>query len=366
MTQQKNLFTEQKKVKPMVEDMISELLEGEKRHIALDFVAYLRENRMPPTWASANSWKASYKNKGVCYIKLDQHGKNVWKVNPITDHSKDYDAFTDKENLREIIWKNVAYCTRCHPNTCAPKGCADTFCGMRKVYWGREIDGVCRGGDTSFVNPDEQAIQCLKKMFAFKRQTIEGNAVPKVKYVAQKRRVSKTEVVALKHDIKVVGLSLAKSDLPQSMDSLGALWGMYTDDHRRKTKHMKLPIAQYGISLMGGGAHDYIVGSEVTEFEDVGEEMVAVTIPAGKYIKDTFNAYDFDQLVTQTLPGREPKVKCWAEENGVAIGSPAMFVEVYPVQDMVNPEGEVTNENFRQEDRLKAKYPLMYTLLPLE
>ena len=366
MTEQKKLFTEQKNTKPMVEDVIRELLGGERRQIALDFAAYLRESKMPPTWASANSWKVSYKNKGVCYIKLDQHGRDVWRVNPITDHSKDYDAFTEKEDLRETIWKNVAHCTRCHPNSCAPNGCGDTFSGVRKTYFGKEFEGICRGGDTSFVNPDEEAIRCLKKMFEFKRQAILGNAVPKVKYVSQKRRVSKTEVIVLEHGIKVVGLSLAKSGLPKSMEGMGALWGAYSDEHRRKTKNVKLPIVGYGISLMSADSYDYIVGSEVSEFAEIDGEMVACTIPAEKYIKDTFNAYDFDQLVTETLPGREPKVRLWAEENGITIANPALFIEVYPVQDMVKPEGEVTNENFRQEDRLQAKYPLMYTLLPVE
>lgn len=365
MTEQQNLFTEQKKIKPKIEAMIIEQLEGGNRQSALDFVAYLRGNKMPPTWTSANSWKVGYKNKGVCYIKLDQHGRDIWRVNPIIDHTEEYDAFTEAENLRGIIWKNVAYCTRCHPNTCAPKGEADVFSGVRKIYWGKEIDGVCRGGDTSFVNPDAEAIECLKKLFAFKQRAIEGNAVPRVKYVGRKRRVSKTELVVLEHEIMVVGLSLVKSGLPQSMENLGALWGMYTDDLRRKTKNVKLPIISYGISLMDGTL-DYVVGTEVTEFEDVGDDMAAVTIPAGRYIRDTFNAYDFDQLVTETLAGREAVVTRWAEENGVTIGNPAMFAEVYPVQEMANPQGEVTNDSFRQDDRLNALYPQMYTLLPLK
>lgn len=364
-----HLYTEQKTTKPMIEDIITQLLHGENRQMALDFVAYLRENKMPPTWASANSWKVSFKNKGVCYIKLDQHGRSVWRVNPIIDHTKEYDEFTQRENLRNVIQQNPAYCTRCHPGTCAkactPSAEEDSFSGVRKVYWGVEIAGICRGGDTSFVNPDAAAIECLMKLFAFRRQTIESNTVKKVKYVAQKRRISKIEVIVLDHDIKVVGLSLAKSGLPQTMESLGALWGMYTDEHRRKIKHVKLPIVNYGISLMGG-ARDYIVGTEVVEFEDVGGDMVTVAIPAGRYIQDTFNAYDFEQLVTETLAAREPKVKQWEEENGITAQKPAMFVEVYPVQEMVNPQGEVTNENFRQDDRLAALYPVMYTLLPIE
>ena len=72
-----SLYKEQKANKPKVEDIIPNWLDGDMKNNALDFVTWLRVNKMSPTWASANSWKVSYKSKGVCYIKLLCNDRNI-------------------------------------------------------------------------------------------------------------------------------------------------------------------------------------------------------------------------------------------------------------------------------------------------
>lgn len=362
---EKSLFQAQKQTKPRIEEAIATLLEGETQQNALAFAAHLRANKMPPTWASANSWKASYRSKGVCYVKIDRHGKNAWWINPLTDYTEAYAAFVEAEGLRDIIWRNPAYCTRCHPNTCAPKGAADTFRGIIKAYFGKDIDHVCRCGDTSFRNPDRAALRCVEKMLAFKRQAIAEDRVPQCKYMPARRRISKTELVTLAQEVKVAGLNLARAGWAHRMEKAGDLWGAYTDAHRIEVR-AKIPIVAYGIWCGEAAGNDYIVGNAVDAFEGIGDAFATFTIPAGTYIRDSFNAFDFEELVCRTLGTREKIVAKWAEDSGIAIGNPAFFIEVYPLQDMVKPAGEVTNESFRQDDRLKAKYPMMYTLLPVE
>ena len=46
----------QKKPKPEIENVIPEYLDGDMKKTALDFVAWLRANKMNPVWASANIW----------------------------------------------------------------------------------------------------------------------------------------------------------------------------------------------------------------------------------------------------------------------------------------------------------------------
>ena len=60
----------QKKIKPMIEDVISEYLVGENKEMSLEFFSYLRKNKIKPIWTTHNSWKATYKNKVICYIRL--------------------------------------------------------------------------------------------------------------------------------------------------------------------------------------------------------------------------------------------------------------------------------------------------------
>lgn len=362
---EQTLYQEQKKTRPAIETIIPAHLGGEKQKAALDFVAYLRENKMPPAWASGNSWKSSYKGKGVCYIKLDQQGKGTWKIEPLINASKAYEDFVEAENLRDIIWRNLALCTRCHPNTCAPKGMAETFSGVKKLYFGKAFDNVCRGGDTSFRNPDEEAIQCVKKLLDFRRRAIEGHTVPMTKYVSAKRRISQTEVITLAKEIRVAGLSLAKAGWPHKTEKAGDLWRAYSDEQRMRI-NAKSPIVDYGIWHSVSGAEDYIAGSEVDAFEGIDDAFVTFTIPAGQYIKDTFNAFDYEDLVTGVLPKRKEMLRVWAKANGIAIAGPSMFIEVYPVQEMIGSQGETTSGHLKSEDRFKARYPKMYTLLSVE
>ena len=44
-----SLYQEQKKIKPEIEKIILELLDGDVKKAAFDFVAHLRENKMSPT-----------------------------------------------------------------------------------------------------------------------------------------------------------------------------------------------------------------------------------------------------------------------------------------------------------------------------
>lgn len=130
-----SLYKEQKKIRPKINDIFSDMLSGEKLSIALDFIAYLRSNKMSPVWASASSWKCSYKNKGVCYIRTEgaeffhSMGDGSWSITLYDDNSDDYNSYVVNGNYQDIVWNNRALkkCHRCHPQKCAPKGNEKTF-----------------------------------------------------------------------------------------------------------------------------------------------------------------------------------------------------------------------------------------------
>ena len=75
-----------------------------------------------------------------------------------------------------------------------------------------------------------------------------------------------------------------------------------------------------------------------------------VTIPAGKYIKDTFNARDFDDLAI-LADMRTEWVKTWAKENGEKIINSLPVIKVEPAKEgKANPHAT----------------PPMYILTPVE
>ena len=66
----------EKITRPKIEDIINDFLSGEILSNALNFISYLKENRMSPQWSAANSWKVRYKAHNVLFIRLGSEG--VW------------------------------------------------------------------------------------------------------------------------------------------------------------------------------------------------------------------------------------------------------------------------------------------------
>ena len=152
-----------------------------------------------------------------------------------------------------------------------------------------------------------------------------------------------TEIVTIDNKIKVVGLSLQKSGLPISFESLGRLWGIFGENHRGKVKNAVKPIVEYSVAL--NNIPDYIAGCAVTEFGDLEESWLSYVILPGKYIKDTFNAETFEQLVEEKIGKRNEKA--WAEKNKIKINE-EFAIEVYPI------------------DAIEGKNVEMYTLTPIK
>lgn len=169
-------MSEHKKSGRKIEDVISELLDGDIKQNAMDFVTYLRDNKFTLARTSTGeSWKIGYKGKGVGRILWLT--KNNWNVCPYADYTKEYEDYLKRENLQEIIMNNLFFCHRCHPHSCAPRGVKEEeFKGHTKKYFGIEVHTMCKHWDAFFHNPDPKTIDCIKKMIEFNKQTIISNS----------------------------------------------------------------------------------------------------------------------------------------------------------------------------------------------
>jgi len=169
-------MSDEKKIKPKIDDVISDLLDGEMKKNALNFISYLRENKMSISRASGNAeakridgaWKAAYKSKGMCRIWLS---KNHWIVCPYIDYTKDFETYIKNENLQDIIWDNLFKCRICSPKLCSSQASKseETFRGFNKTYFGKEFDNICKFWDAYFQNPDDKTINCIKRILDFKK-----------------------------------------------------------------------------------------------------------------------------------------------------------------------------------------------------
>ena len=177
-------YTEQNKIKPMIEDVIPDFLDGDNKRIALEFIAYLRENKMKPVWAIQNGWKAVYKGKVLYYIRLPKHEQQFrtkkqsdetewtrsWVVTPFPQNINKYEELIINEGWQNLIWENMGYCYTC-PNAVNSYKCE----GINKTILGKEFENLCRGqlyggGMAWFVNPDETTISYIKKLLDFEKQ----------------------------------------------------------------------------------------------------------------------------------------------------------------------------------------------------
>ena len=178
-----------KKSKPVAEDVIPEVLDGELRENALRFAAYMRENKMPFKQHTTNrqTQSAKYKSKTICkmvvydanatkyYDVRQPTGVQSWLVNPWLDRINHYDENIANEGLQNIVWDNVKYCVWgvnsgmtgdyrfCKPN----HGCAG---GVNITRCGKTLHGVCPNCTYMFWDPGEAEIAAVKRLMELEKQ----------------------------------------------------------------------------------------------------------------------------------------------------------------------------------------------------
>ena len=184
--------------KPKLEELIPDYLDGDMKKTALDFIAYMRANKMPPAYRPSLRYKCNYKGSGICTISLprtfgnpnpysdnefaqewmsQENIKNNWVVIPQLDHLSWYEDKID-EKMKNIIWdkKNIYFCNGCwasNPNFPEPR----ESCGPRpvKTIFGKEFKGLCGRGFFWFFNPDETTIGCIKKLLELEQMARTKN-----------------------------------------------------------------------------------------------------------------------------------------------------------------------------------------------
>ena len=85
---------------------------------------------------------------------------------PYLNHIQDYEDRIFLESWQDIIWDDLHYCRKCAYN------CSNLI----KTILGKVFTGLCRAQfyngrfPVSFVNPDEAAINRIKKLLEFERE----------------------------------------------------------------------------------------------------------------------------------------------------------------------------------------------------
>jgi len=171
MPEQKNLtvLQQQKLTKPTPEDAFSEFLVGETKDNALNFISWLRDNKLSPRWDGIYRWKVSYKSKYICYINLPWPPSNgIWEVKPNRLFFWEYGKYITDDKLKKFVLDIVQF-----------PGC-NRECGRKKdvEFLGSKFDEVCACWPFRVKNPDGATLENLKILVLMSKDIIiELNAV---------------------------------------------------------------------------------------------------------------------------------------------------------------------------------------------
>ena len=155
------------------------------------------------------------------------------------------------------------------------------------------------------------------------------------------------EIITQETEIKVVGWSMIKCvelGLVPEKDWM-AMYAFFgesgsLEEEWARIKNRKEPNVNYAVWTNEG---NLIIGTEVTDFDGQDEFFGCTTILPGDYVKITWNAKDFNDLVENKMATVNERVGFDEFVKGRNIKT-GQYIEVYPQED------------------IKKQYPECYTL----
>jgi len=197
MAEQKiSLYQDQKKAKPLIEDMIPNWFDGEMKNHATDFVTRLRVKKLNPTWFLANQWKIASKGKMLCRISLNtfwcpKKEDTKWVVTTYLQNLKEYEDVIINEDLQHLLWNNVLYCAykpldslpaeeaRSYPGQAPCNNHGNCNPGKNITVCNKELTNICCNDNRQFFwirNPDQSALDGIIKLLELEKAARNNNA----------------------------------------------------------------------------------------------------------------------------------------------------------------------------------------------
>lgn len=210
-------FKEQKENKPPIEDFCEYFLTDTTLKEGMAWLLELsRELKMKPCWYAFNSYKCSYKGKGVVYytvggrVQIKTTQKNWLHIRVYLADSCDMENFlkSQSEDVRAEYIKNIKYCTRC--GKCAPI----IIEANNKTY-----NNVCAVSIFDFENPTTEQFRQIKQYIKMRRNYIDLKELQK-----KEHQCCGTD----ENDLHKEGLHIGKNEFLLRMEKILAHEGVTT------------------------------------------------------------------------------------------------------------------------------------------
>jgi len=166
-------YQKQKAIKPKIEEVIPVLVREENRQAALDFVEYIRNNKMTPSWATTNAWKFNYKGKRAGYLRVSENGD--WELQVFTQYDSYLNGLVlgESEKIKNHVAKQIGNNIPC--GGCMP--------GENRRTVTKELKNVCACTGIRITNPDDCFYEFAKKLIGLRQGAILNDRVPKCNYI---------------------------------------------------------------------------------------------------------------------------------------------------------------------------------------
>ena len=159
-----NEIKNQVKHKPKIEEIAPDYLDYDDLDNLLDFVAWMRTNRMTPTFANKSKDGINYTSH-VCYLKLIHGAWEIWISGKHRKHKSGFiDDFLACEELKDIVSEGLARCGDCG-HGCPPYSV--TVCGTK-------YENVCPCCTVRFNNLDAKTLKIVKRVIENRNSKKEG------------------------------------------------------------------------------------------------------------------------------------------------------------------------------------------------
>jgi hypothetical protein len=144
---------------PKFEDAVALYLDNsDEQERALGFCAWLRTNKLSPVAGNSGyNWYISQNKQRILQLKMYN---DTWYI---TTRWEIIDELISKEELKEVLWANICYCTLCNTRGCS-------WGTLDLDLFGREFKGVCRQFMLRIGNPDARTINLMKEFIMARKQ----------------------------------------------------------------------------------------------------------------------------------------------------------------------------------------------------
>ena len=159
-------FRAQQAQKPKVEDSAKERFTGDRLENMLDFLDFLKSNKLTPRWYTSDSWVVKYKNKKICQIKFNwmprpSDKEDFWGI--YFDHFtrqewfSGHDKIIANDELKEFTLNNIN-----PPHGCKRK---EGRCTGRSdmMILGKQFKAVCACFPFLIKNPGSKTLKHAKE-----------------------------------------------------------------------------------------------------------------------------------------------------------------------------------------------------------